>query len=253
MSESRPARPGIAAFVLAALLLAGCGRGGPEPSLSASDRDRLESRAVSRAVEPPVPFERRAATVRTPLTLTLVAPMFGTLLGAAGQANESLRSSVTEIPAPGVDPAPIVETILAEHLARNFAAMPIARTLDASSLSVSGSRRRGPQLATLARAQGMPGVILDVHAITFRAASTGVRTGLRTEAFYLVLEAGFTLVDSADGAVLSAGTCSVDSRARARTLADIDAGGQGAIDATARVLAEQCAAQLILSLLGSAG
>jgi hypothetical protein len=235
---------------LAAGLVAGCG-GGPDPDLSVSDRERLDGRAISLAEGPPAVFDRRPATVRNPTPMT--APMVGTILGAMGQANETLRSAVAEIPEPRTDPAPIVEAILAAHLARNFGAMPIDRRLDAASVTAPDPQRRASELAALARQQGVPGVILDVHTASFRAVSAGVGTGLRPEAFYLALDASFTLVDAADGRVLSAGRCTVDSRARARTRADIEAGGQAAIDATAEVLAQQCAAQLVLALLGPGG
>jgi hypothetical protein len=246
--------PAIAALLgrmaLACALLAACG-GGPAPDLSAGDRERLEGRAVSRAAGPPTPFDRRPATVRNPTPMT--APLFGALLGAVGQANETVRTGVAEIPAPGTDPAPIVEAILTEHLARNHGALPIERTLDAASVTTPDPRRRAPQLVALARSQGVPGLILDVHTVRFRAVSAGVGTGLRPEVFYLMLEASFTLVDAADGTVLTAGSCAVDSRARARTRADIEAGGQAVLDQTAEVLARQCAAQLILDLLGPGG
>jgi len=233
-------------------VLAGCGGGGTtDPDLSISDLERLDGRAVSLADGPPARFDRRPATVRNPAPMT--APMVGTLLGAVGQANESLRSAVAGIPAPRSDPATITEEILAAHLARSFGAMPVARRLDATGITAADPGRRAPQLAAQARQQGVPGVILDVHATSLRAVSTGVGTGLRPEAFYLAFDASFTLVDAADGRLLSAGRCAVDSRNRARSRADIEAGGQAAIDAVALSLAQQCAAQLIVALLGSSG
>lgn len=212
--------------------------------------DMLLGEPLSRSAERVPPFARRIAqSGGIGFGGGIAGFVVGRVVTNTLNADERARSRIGEVPTPqGVDPGLIIESMIADYLVANFAALPGLTPFYADSVRETGSAERAPKMVELARQRGLKGLVIDVVALEFYADSTGRNLGLVDETFRIVVSAEMNLVDIESGTVLASGRCAGSNENLAKIEAAVEDGPQ-LTTLLAQKAAAACAVELIETVL----
>jgi len=237
-------------LILLSAMLASAGCINVAPPLSENiPRAALVAQPVVRSLERPPLFTRTLPVASSGLPGGVMGFIAGEARNAAINANNQNRTLINSIATPsGVDPAAIIEYMLATHLNRNFATRPSLRDMQANNVRGTTIAERGPELTEMARRRGLTGILLDVYLTSFGAESTGRNMGLTSEAFSIRVSANMAIYDIETGAILATGNCD-ELNSRQQVIATVAAGGAASSSILAREAAINCADSLIKTYL----
>ncbi len=205
---------------------------------------------LSRSAERVPPFARRIAqSGGIGFGGGIAGFVVGRVVTNTLNADERARSRIGEVPTPqGVDPGLIIESMIADYLVANFAALPGLTPFYADSVRETGSAERALKMVELARQRGLKGLVIDVVALEFYADSTGRNLGLVDEAFRIVVSAEMNLVDIENGEVIASGSCE-GSQGNTTLISSAVEDGARLTTLLAQRAAADCAQQLIVDVV----